>query len=110
MSGLTRVQSEALAFIEGYVAEHGYSPSFSEIKEAMGLASKASVNRLMNNLEDRGRIRRISGRARSIEVVEETAEYHLRQILGVFDADRRFLWAEDRTVTHARAWVERRRS
>lgn len=109
MSGLTRVQSEALAFIEGYVAEHDYSPSFSEIRDALGLASKANVNRLMNNLEERGRIRRISGKARSIEIVAESADYHLRRILDMI-AIKRVAWPDDDVVTRAQAWVERRRS
>lgn len=109
MSGLTSMQSATLAFIEGYVAEHRYSPSYDEIKDAMGFASKTCVHRLMNSLEERGRIRRIYGKARSIEIVAESADDHLRRILDLIAADGS-AYTHSQVVMSARAWVERRRS
>lgn len=33
---LTPVQAETLAFIVGYIAQHGYSPTFAEIAKPSG--------------------------------------------------------------------------
>ena len=72
VAGLTGRQSEALSFIKGYQAERGKTPCFEEIMEALGLASKAGVHRIVCALEERGYIDRMPGRARSI-VLREAA-------------------------------------
>ncbi len=65
--GLTSNQSEMLAYIRGYVKDHdGVSPSFDEMKEALGISSKSYVHRLVVALEERGHIVRIPGHSRSI--------------------------------------------
>ena len=66
MYGMTKKQHELVTFIDPFVAEHGYSPSFEEMKNAIGLASKSGVHRLLNGLEDRGVITRMANRSRSI--------------------------------------------
>lgn len=75
MIGLTRKQSELLAFIRER-NQTGVSPSFQEMNEAMGLRSKSGVHRLIIALEERGHIRRLPGRARALEVVEQYAGLH----------------------------------
>ena len=80
-AGLTRMQSRALAFIERYVAENGLSPTYDEIAAELGLASKSGVNRLVTGLEQRGRVRKLAGRARGIEIIGHDADFHLKRIL-----------------------------
>jgi repressor LexA len=73
---LTRKQYELLIFINRRLGEGGVSPSFEEMKEALGLKSKSGIHRLISGLEERGFIRRLPHRARALEVVrlpEETA-------------------------------------
>ncbi len=53
---ITRRQRELYDFISRFVAEKGYSPSFEEIKEAMGLNSLATVHKHVTNLEKKGSI------------------------------------------------------
>jgi SOS-response transcriptional repressor LexA len=67
--GLTKRQADALRFIRGYHAEHGITPTFTEIMEAMDLRSKSSVHHLITGLEERGFITRIPYLARSIALV-----------------------------------------
>lgn len=67
--GLTKRQADALGFIRNYHAEHGITPTYSEIMDALGLASKSGVNRIVVGIEERGFIRRLPGRARSIALV-----------------------------------------
>ncbi|HYM01527.1 MAG TPA: transcriptional repressor LexA [Stellaceae bacterium] len=73
---LTRKQYELLLFINRRLSEGGVSPSFEEMKEALGLKSKSGIHRLISGLEERGFIRRLPHRARALEVVrlpEDTA-------------------------------------
>ena len=66
---LTKKQHELLMFIHERIQETGVSPSFDEMKEALDLASKSGIHRLITALEERGFIRRLPNRARALEVV-----------------------------------------
>ena len=67
---LTRKQHELLMFIHERIKESGVSPSFDEMKEALNLASKSGIHRLITALEERGFLRRLAHRARALEVVK----------------------------------------
>ena len=66
---LTRKQHELLLFIHERLKESGIPPSFDEMKEALDLASKSGIHRLITALEERGFIRRLPNRARALEVI-----------------------------------------
>ncbi|MDZ5697754.1 MULTISPECIES: transcriptional repressor LexA [Phyllobacteriaceae] len=66
---LTRKQHELLLFIHNRLKETGIPPSFDEMKEALDLASKSGIHRLITALEERGFIRRLPNRARAMEVL-----------------------------------------
>lgn len=67
---LTTKQKELLLFIHERIKEDGVSPSFDEMKEALNLASKSGIHRLIVALEERGFIRRLANRARALEVLK----------------------------------------
>jgi len=67
---LTRKQHELLMFIHERMKESGIPPSFDEMKDALDLASKSGIHRLITALEERGFIRRLSNRARALEVIK----------------------------------------
>jgi repressor LexA len=67
---LTRKQHELLMFIHERIKETGVSPSFDEMKDALNLASKSGIHRLITALEERGFLRRLPHRARALEVVK----------------------------------------
>ncbi len=67
---LTRKQHELLMFIHERIKESGVSPSFDEMKEALDLASKSGIHRLITALEERGFLRRLPHRARALEVTK----------------------------------------
>jgi len=50
--------------------QHNVPPSFDEMRDALGLASKSGVHRLVSGLEERGYIRRLANRARAIEILK----------------------------------------
>jgi repressor LexA len=66
---LTRKQHELLMFIHERLKEAGIPPSFDEMKDALNLASKSGIHRLITALEERGFIRRLPNRARALEVL-----------------------------------------
>lgn len=67
--GLTARMRELLDFIEDYHDSKGMMPSYDEMKDGIGLASKAGIHRLILCLEERGYVRRIYHKARSLELV-----------------------------------------
>ena len=67
---LTNKQKELLLFIHTRIKEDGVSPSFDEMKDALNLASKSGIHRLITALEERGFIRRLAHRARALEVLK----------------------------------------
>lgn len=66
---LTRKQHELLLYIHDRLKESGIPPSFDEMKDALNLASKSGIHRLITALEERGFIRRLPNRARALEVI-----------------------------------------
>jgi repressor LexA len=66
---LTKRQKEILDYIEGFIAERGYAPSFEEIAEYFGYSSLATVHEHLSNLERKGYIRKSYNESRSIEMV-----------------------------------------
>ena len=66
---LTRKQYELLVYLDKELRKKGVSPSFDEMKDALGLKSKSGIHRLITGLEERGFIRRLPHRARAIEVL-----------------------------------------
>jgi repressor LexA len=72
MPPLTKKQAEILAFVQGYIREHGYAPSYREIAEHFGLSSPATVFQHIKALTEKGVIVvGDEGEARSIELVQE---------------------------------------
>jgi repressor LexA len=65
---LTRRQKEVLDFIESFVRENGYSPSYEEIAQGLKLASLATVHKHLSALETKHYVRRGFNQSRSVEV------------------------------------------
>jgi repressor LexA len=72
---LTRRQKEILNYLKEFLAGEGYSPTLEEIANHFGLASLNGVYKHLRVLEERGFIRRLSNRARSIQIVETEKEF-----------------------------------
>jgi len=66
---LTKKQYELLVYIDRHLGRTGISPSYDEMKDALGLKSKSGIHRLITGLEERGFIRRLAHKARALEVL-----------------------------------------
>ena len=78
---LTRRQKQVYDFISGFVDAHGYSPSYEEIAEGLGLSSLATVHKHISNLEQKGLLRRDYNRSRSIDLLKPRGR--MKQALAV---------------------------
>jgi repressor LexA len=66
---ITKRQRQVYDFIHDFVQNNGYSPSFEEIGDGLGLSSLATVHKHVTNLEKKGLLRRDYNRSRSIDVL-----------------------------------------
>lgn len=76
---LTKRQKEILDFIDKFVADSGYSPSYEEIANGMRLASLATVHKHISTLESKGYLRRSFNRSRSLELAPKYLQEVRRQ-------------------------------
>lgn len=67
---LTHQQQRLLLLIKEHLDNDGVPPSFDEMKDALGLASKSGIHRLIMGLEERGFIRRLPHKARALEILK----------------------------------------
>jgi SOS-response transcriptional repressor LexA len=77
----TKKQKQLLEFIEAFIKEHGYSPSYREVMNGLGYTSVATVALHINNLIKRGHLRKRDRSARSLEVVGVDIERSLGDIM-----------------------------
>jgi SOS-response transcriptional repressor LexA len=78
MIGLTRRQRDLYAFIKAKMTSTGEAPTYKEMAHAIGVKSKARIHVLLNDLQERGVIRRIPFRKQAIELLPqgEAVELH----------------------------------
>jgi repressor LexA len=66
---LTKRQREILDYLQEFIQQHGYAPSLEEVGRRFGLSSLATVHKHLTNLEEKGCIRRLWNRSRSVELL-----------------------------------------
>ncbi len=66
---LTKKQALILEFITDFTKAYDYSPSYREIMSGVGLSSVSAVAEHVDNLVEKGVIKRVPGAARSLEIV-----------------------------------------
>src|SRR3954452_17848933 len=66
---ITKRQRQVYDFLHDFIQRNGYSPSFEEIGEGLGLSSLATVHKHISNLEKKGLLSRDYNRSRSIDLL-----------------------------------------
>lgn len=99
----TKKQRELLNYIEQFINEHGYSPSYREIMAGLNYNSVATVALHVNNLMKRGHLRKREHSARSLEVVDTKME---TKITSNYIAPSEEKWLVEK-VEHAFSDLER---
>ena len=65
----TKRQKELLEYVDAFIQEHGYGPSYREIMNAIGYKSVSTVAIHIDGLIAKGFLRKSDNSARSLEVV-----------------------------------------
>lgn len=69
MEKLTRRQNDVLNFVKSYIVSHGYPPTVREIGKALNISSPATIHAHLNNLEQKGFIKKEDSKNRAIELL-----------------------------------------
>ena len=69
---LTKKQNKLYNFLKDKIKKTNVSPSFEEMKIAMGLKSKSGIQRLINGLIERGFIEKKDNKKRAINIVNNS--------------------------------------
>ena len=67
--GLTKRQKEIIDFINEFIEDKGYAPSYREIGQHFGLSSTATVCEHIQTLQEKGYLKTDPNEARSIEII-----------------------------------------
>ncbi|HSE29149.1 MAG TPA: hypothetical protein VLA77_01010 [Candidatus Saccharimonadales bacterium] len=71
----SKKQRELLSYIEAFITQHGYGPSYREVMNALNYKSVSTVATHIDNLITKGHLRKRDKSARSLEVVQGTKEF-----------------------------------
>jgi repressor LexA len=79
---LTQRQRRVIDYIAGFLEENGYSPSFQEIADGVGLNSIATVHKHIATLERKGFLKRGHNQSRSLEPSSRYQQEARKQRVG----------------------------
>lgn len=77
MERSSKKQQILLQFIDDFIKEHGYGPSYREVMNGLGYKSVSTVATHVNGLLAKGYIRKKDNSARSIEIVTMKSTEHM---------------------------------
>lgn len=98
---ITKKQLAVLNFLQDFTEENGYSPSYREIMAGLGLSSVSAVAEHVENLVEKGVLRKVPGAARSLEVLD----YKHEETVGLFKARMLDCTEEEKRVLAAAAEI-----
>lgn len=94
---LTKKQQAVLDFLQDFMDENGYSPSYREIMMGLGLSSVSAVAEHVENLVEKGVLKKEPGESRSLVILdykhEETVDLFKVRLLTATEDERRVLLA-----------------
>ncbi len=92
---LTKKQLAVLNFLQDFEEENGYSPSYREIMTGLGLTSVSAVAEHVDNLVNKGVLKKVPGAARSLEILdykhEETVKLFKTKLLDCTEEEKKVL-------------------
>ena len=92
---LTKKQLAVVDFIQDFTEEKGCSPTYREIMAGLKLNSVSAVAEHIDNLVEKGVIKKVPTAARTLEVLdykhEETVELFKMKLLGCSEEDKAIL-------------------
>jgi len=72
MGSLTKKQTDVLRYIQNFIKEHDYSPSYREIAEGVGCSSPATIHQHVQTLKSKGYLDSEKDSARAVELTQKS--------------------------------------
>lgn len=96
----TKKQRELLTYLEAFIKEQGYAPSYREMMRALGYKSVSTVAAHVDNLVQRGYLKKGADGVRSLEIIPtpSAADDHLTWLRRQLQQKQRAL-ADDTSAT-----------
>ena len=95
MIKLTKKQIALLNFIQDFTEENGISPTYREIMAGLELSSVSAVAEHIDNLIEKGVIKKVPGAARSLELIDfrhqETVDLFKAKLATATDEEKEVL-------------------
>ena len=92
---LTKKQLAVLNYLQDFTEEKGYSPSYREMMAGLGLSSVSAVAEHVENLVEKGVLKKVPGAARSLEILdykhEETVELFKVRMMDCKEEEKKIL-------------------
>ena len=92
---ITKKQQAVLDFLQDFMEENGYTPSYREIMVGLGLSSVSAVAEHIENLVAKGVLAKNPGEARSLSILdyrhEETVELFKARMINATEDERKIL-------------------
>ena len=79
----TKKQNKLFNFLKDKIKKTNVSPSFEELKIAMGLKSKSGIQRLIDGLVERGFIEKKNNKKRAINIIEGSIPKKNSQLINL---------------------------
>lgn len=80
---LYRRQRQIVDFIQQHIQGNGTAPTLRQIADAIGVSSLATVHEHLATLQEKGIIKRKSGKTRAIELVDKTMDFTTEKAVEV---------------------------
>ena len=80
---LTKQQNKLFNYLKDSIKKTNVSPSFEEMKIAMGLKSKSGIQRLINGLIERGFIEKKNNKKSAITIIENSSEKRKNDLINL---------------------------
>lgn len=91
---LTKKQLALLNFLQDFTEENGISPTYREIQAGLELSSVSAVAEHIDNLVEKGVIKKVPGAARSLEILD----FRHQETVDLFKAKLDTATEEERQV------------
>ena len=94
---ITKKQQAVLDYIQDFMDENGYTPTYREIMTGLGLSSVSAVAEHVENLVAKGVLQKNPGEARSLTILnykhEETVDLFKNKMVGATEEEKKILVA-----------------
>lgn len=80
---MTEKQNKLYLFINSFINEKGFVPSYQQMCDGIGVKSKSQIHSFILSLERQGYLKRIKGKSRSLKIKKDYQINKLKDVLRI---------------------------